>query len=150
MTWKMFGVVLTPVVCHFVLLLRCCMLLLHVASHKTGLLVLPLDAVSLRWPTWTACHLFPSYLLVSNLGGMGGRQLWGPFARFALVTGDHGDLSKTTTSREPGFARLTSAKSATNICAHASTAHFEVRSLDHLGTRMAAFREDESSEARGG
>jgi hypothetical protein len=48
-----------------------------------------------------------------------GGQLWGPFARFLLVRGDDEDLSETSASHEPGFARITSKKSAMNRCAHA-------------------------------
>jgi hypothetical protein len=50
---------------------------------------------------------------------MGGGQLWGRFAPNVLVRGDDGDLAETNASHEPGFARLTSAKSATKSCAHA-------------------------------
>jgi hypothetical protein len=46
-------------------------------------------------------------------------QLLGRFARFLLVEGDDGDLPKSSASHEPGFARITSRKSATNSSAHA-------------------------------
>jgi hypothetical protein len=38
---------------------------------------------------------------------------------FAVVRGDDRDLPGTNAFHEPGFARLTTAKSATNNCAHA-------------------------------
>jgi hypothetical protein len=91
----------------------CCMRL------KTGLRVLLLGAVSLRWPTWSGCHLFPSCLLVSNLGGMGSRHLWGPFASFVLVRDDDGDLPETSASSRARFCSDNSMKNAKNSCAHA-------------------------------
>ena len=57
---------------------------------------------------------------------MGGGQLWGRFAHFALVRGDDGNLPETSASHEPGFARLTTAKSATSSYAHAE--HSALRS----------------------
>jgi hypothetical protein len=65
--------------------------------------VLPLDAVSLRWATWSGCHLSPRCPLVSNLGGMGGGQLWDQFALISLVKGDNGDLPETSASSRAQF-----------------------------------------------
>jgi hypothetical protein len=51
--------------------------------------------------------------------GGGWRASLGTVCPFALVRGDDGDLLGTNASHEPGFARLTTAKSAPNSCAHA-------------------------------
>ena len=75
----------------------CCMRL------KTAVRVLPLDAVSLRWQTWSGCQLSPRCPLVLNQGGMGLVHLWGRFARFAVVRGDDGDLPETSASSRARF-----------------------------------------------
>ena len=75
----------------------CCMRL------KTAVRVLPLDAVSLRWQTWSGCQLSPRCPLVLNQGGMGLVHLWGPFAFFAVVRGDDGDLPETSASSRARF-----------------------------------------------
>jgi hypothetical protein len=69
--------------------------LLHaVCMHLTldTLKTVLLDAVSLNGGTSGGCQLSPRCPLVSNLGGMGSWPLWGPFALFAVVRGDDGDL----------------------------------------------------------
>ena len=84
---------------HMLVLLHsaCCMRL------KTAVRVLPLDAVSLRWQTWSGWHLFPRCPLVLNQGGMGLGHLWGPYAFFAVVRGDDGDLPETSASSRARF-----------------------------------------------
>jgi hypothetical protein len=113
----------------------------------------PLDAVSLRWGTWGGCHLFPSCLLVSNLGGMGSWHLWGPFASFLLVRGDDGDLPETSAS----VLRLTSPvllgslekKVQRTAVLTPGTAHFELRQLDHLGTNGSILETDTPRQSAG-
>ena len=56
-----------------------------------------------------------------------------------------GDLSRTSASHEPGFARRTSTKSATKSATAVLTpysAHFEVRQTDNLGTNGGILKMD--------
>jgi hypothetical protein len=125
----------------------CCMRL------KTGLRVLSLDAVSLRWRTWCGCQLSPRCLLVSNLGGMGSGHLWGQFASLALVRGDDGDLPETSAS----VLRLTSPvllgplvqKVRRAAVLTPGTAHFELRQLDHMGTNGSILETNTPRQAAG-
>ena len=113
----------------------------------------PLDAVSLRGETSGGRHLFPSCPLVSNLGGMGSRHLWGPFASFLLVRGDDGDLPETSASvlrlTSPVLLGSLAGKVRRTTVLTPGTAHFELRPLDHLGTNGNILETDTPRQAAG-
>ena len=112
-----------------------------------SLKTVPLDAVSLNGGTWGGCHLLPRWQIVSNLGGMGGGHLWGPFALSALVRGDDGDLPRTNASHEPSFARITSAKRQRIAVFTPGTAHFELRQFGHLVANGSILETDTPRQA---
>jgi len=126
-----------------------CLLRATLDTLKTVLL----DAVSLNGETSGGRHLFPRWPLVSNLGGMGSGHLWGPFASFAVVRGDDGDLPGTSAS----VLRLTSPvllgsllrKVRRTAVLTPGTAHFELRRLDHLGTNGSILETDTPRQAAG-
>ena len=113
-----------------------CLLRATLDTLKTVLL----DAVSLNGETSGGRHLFPRWPLVSNLGGMGSGHLWGPFALFAVVRGDDGDLSGTSASvlllTSPVLLGSLLRKVRRTAVLTPGTAHFELWQLDHLGTRQ--------------
>jgi hypothetical protein len=130
--------------------------LLHAACmHLTldTLKTVLLDAVYVNGGTSGGCQLSPRCLLVSNLGGMGPGHLWGPFASFMLVRGDDGDLPGTSASvlrlTSPVLLGSLAGKVRRTAVLTPSTAHFELRRLDHLGTNGSILETDTPRQAAG-
>jgi hypothetical protein len=122
----------------------CCMRL------KTRLRVLPLDAVSLRWHTWSGWQLFPRCPLVSNLGEMDLGHLWWPFASFALSQGRRwwsAINQRVVTS--PVLVGLLARKVRRPAVLTPGTVHFELRPTDNLGTNGGVLKMDTPTQAAG-
>ena len=102
-----------------------------------------------QWGNFGWLSVVPTLPACLEPRGDGFRASLGPVRLFALVRGDDGDLPGTNASHEPSFARITSAKRQRTAVLTPGTAHFELRSLDHLGTNGSILETDTPRQAAG-